>query len=143
MSIGNNTENNILGAYFRAVTIANILINATSSPITAIEFALHTADPGEGGSMSTSEAAYTSYARASKNRDTTDFAAPSGGSISPATDITFPTGTGGSGTGTYFSAGKPGGGATDIFWSGAVSPSMAFGNGQQPILANTSAMTLD
>lgn len=143
MSIGNNTENNILGAYFRAVAITGILINHTSSPITAVEWALHTADPGDAGSGSTSEAAYTSYVRKSINRDTTDFAAPSGGSISPAADVTFAAGTGGSGTGTYFSTVKPGGGAADIFWSGAVSPTMPFGNGLQPILASTTAMTLD
>lgn len=142
MSIGNNTENNLLNALFRAVTIANVLINATASPITTISYALHTADPGDAGSQSTSEVTYTSYVRKEVNRDTTDHSAASGGSIGPAAAVTFVEGTGGSGTMTHFSAGKPGGGASDIFWSGTVTPNQALGNLITPSLT-TVAMTLD
>lgn len=142
MSMANVTEDNILNAYFRAVTIANILINATSSPITTISYALHTADPGDAGTQATSEVTYTSYARKTVNRDTTDHSASSGGSIGPAAAVTFIEGTGGSGTMTHFSAGKTNTGATDIFWSGTVTPNQSLGNLITPSLT-TVAMTLD
>ncbi len=37
--------------------------NAATSPITNLYVSLHTGDPGEAGDQTTSEAAYTSYAR--------------------------------------------------------------------------------
>ena len=69
MSIANVTETAILALIFNATTWANYAINASSSPETAIGNALHTADPGETGNASTSEVAYTSYARVDVNRN--------------------------------------------------------------------------
>lgn len=143
MSISNTTEDAILNLVFRAVAWANYADNAASAPQTTHDVALHTADPGDAGSMSTSEAAYTSYARASIGRTTGAWSASSGGSVSPSANIVFPTGTGGSGTGTFFSVGKAGGGAAAILWSGTVTPNIAFGNGVQPQLSTATAITLD
>lgn len=143
MSISNTTENAILNAVYRAVTWTNYLINATSSPETNIHNALHTADPGDGGDMTTSEAAYTSYARVNVTRDTSGWGAASGGSISPGAAITFAAGTGGSGTVTHWSTGKTGGGATAILWSGTVTPNIVTGSGVTPELTTASTITLD
>jgi hypothetical protein len=117
--------------------------NAASSPQTQISMALHTADPGDGGTQSTSEATYTSYARQTPARTTGGFSAPSGGSTSPVANIDFPTGTGGSGTVTHASAGKTGGGASDIHMSGTVTPNIVTGNGVLPRLTTASTFTLD
>lgn len=142
MSISNTTENAILDLIFRATAWANYADNAASSPQTNIDVALATADPGDGGSMSTSEATYTSYARTAVARST-GWAAASGGSTSPAAAITFPAGTGGSGTVTHFSTGKTGGGAAAILFSGTVTPNIVTGNGVTPELTTATTITLD
>ena len=142
MSISNTTENAILDLIFSATTWANYAINASSSPETNIVVALHTADPGEAGTMSTSEIAYTSYARVNVARST-GWTAASGGSVNPAATIGFPAGSGGSGTATFFSTGKSGGGASAILFSGAISPTIVTGSGITPQLTTATAITLD
>jgi hypothetical protein len=143
MSISDTTENAILNLVFRAVAWANYADNAAGTPQTNIDIALHTADPGDTGTQSTSEAAYTSYARAQVARTTGGWSAASAGSISPAANIDFPTGTGGAGTGTHFSTGKTGGGASAILWSGTITPNITFGNGVMPRLTTATTITLD
>ncbi len=143
MSISNTTENAILDLVFSATTWANYAINATASPETNIVVALHTADPADGGTQSTSEAGYTSYTRVNVARGA-GWAAASGGSVSPVAAITFPA-SGASGTTvTHFSTGKSGGGATAILWSGTVTPNIAIGAaGITPQLTTATAITLD
>ena len=142
MSISNTTENNILNLYFRAVAIANLADNASASPETNISYALHTGDPGEAGTQSTNEVAYTSYSRTNVGRTTSGHTASTAGSTSPGANVDFPAGTGGSGTVTFFSTGKTGGGSSDIYWSGAVSPSIVTGDGVTPRLTTSTTITL-
>lgn len=142
MSISNTTEDAILNLIFSATAWANYADNAASSPQTQIANALHTADPGDAGTQTTSESAYTSYARVNNNRSN-GWNASSGGSVSPAAAITFPAGTGGSGTVSFWSAGKTGGGATAILFSGTVTPNIVTGNGVTPQLTTATAVTLD
>lgn len=94
---------------------------------------LHTADPGEGGTQATSEVAYTSYARVAVARSGAQWAVASG-QISNVNAITFPTGTGGSGTATHFAIGVASSGATTILYSGALASSIVCGNGVQPAI---------
>lgn len=143
MSIFDVTENAILNLVFRAVAWANYADNAATAPETNIVFALHTADPGDAGTLATSEAAYTGYARVNVARTTAGFTAAAGGSVSPAANIDFPTGTGGTGTGTHFSGGKSGGGAAAGLWSGTITPNITFGNGVLPRLTTSTTLTLD
>ncbi len=63
MSKSNTTENSWLTLLFNATTWANVAINATSSPLTNLYVSLHTANPDETGTQTTSECAYTDYAR--------------------------------------------------------------------------------
>jgi hypothetical protein len=144
MSISDTTENNILKLYFNATAIANLADNAATSAETNISVALHTADPGDSGSQSTSEAAYTNYARISVARTTGGWTASSAGSTSPVANIDFATGgaSGGAATG-FFSTGKTGGGASNIYWSGSISPSITTGNGVLPRLTPSTTITLD
>lgn len=143
MSISNTTENAILDLIFSATTWANYAINATASPETNIVVALHTADPADAGTQSTSEAAYTSYARVNVARST-GWTAASSGSVSPAASVDFPA-SGASGTTiTHFSTGKSGGGASAILFSGTVTPNIAIGAaGITPRLTTATAITLD
>ena len=55
--------NDILALILNATTIADIAEDDSSSPLANIYVALHTADPGVGGSPLTNEATYTNYAR--------------------------------------------------------------------------------
>jgi hypothetical protein len=141
MSISDTTENAILDLIFSSTAWANYADNAASSPQTNIHVALATGDPGDTGTMSTSEANYTNYARVNVSR-TTGWTASSGGSVNPAANIDFPAGTAGSGTVTHFSTGKTGGGAAAILFSGTVSPSIVTGNGVTPRLTTVTAITL-
>lgn len=143
MSISDTTETAILALIFNATAWGNYADNAATAPQTAIAVALHTADPGDAGTMATSEAAYTSYARASVARTSGGWTVSGTTSVSPVATIAFPAGTGGTGTATFFSTGKTGGGATAILWSGTVSPSIVTGSGVTPQLSTSTALTLD
>ena len=142
MSIADTTETAIMALIFNATAWANYADNAASSPQTNIHVGLHTADPTDSGTMSSSEAAYTSYARVNVARSAGGWTV-TGGSVSPVANIDFPAGTGGSGTVTHFSTGKTGGGAAAILFKGSVSPSIVTGNGVTPRLTTATAITLD
>ena len=60
MSKSNAYETAILELLFNATPIANIADNAGTSPLTNLYVSLHTADPGETGTATTNECAYTS-----------------------------------------------------------------------------------
>jgi hypothetical protein len=142
MSKGNTFENDLMKLIFNATAIANLADNAATSPLTNLSVALHTADPGEAGDQTTSEATYTSYARVSVARTTGGWTVTNN-SVSPVATISFPAGTGGSGTVTHFSVGPTGGGATKIFYSGTVTPNIVTGNGVTPQLTTASTVTED
>jgi hypothetical protein len=107
---------------------------------TQIIVALHSADPMANestGTQSTSEVAYTSYARLTKNRST-DWTV-TGSSVSPAANLDFPQCTGGTATATHFSLGD----GTNILYAGAISPTISISNGVIPRLTTATAVTED
>ena len=137
----NAFEDDILKLVFQAVTFASIAINATASPATNIATALHTADPGEAGTQSTSEAAYGSYARTNVARTTGGFTVSSG-AVTPAANITFPTSSGSGSTITHFSYGHSV--ANYMICSGSISPTIPVGAaGVTPILTTATSVTCD
>lgn len=142
MSASNALENAILLLIFNATAWANYADNAASSPQTNIHVALHTADPTDTGNMSSSEVTYTSYARVNVARTSGGWTV-TGGSVSPAANIDFPTGSGGSGTVTHWSPGKTGGGSADILVTGSVTPNIVTGNGVTPRLTTSTTVTCD
>jgi hypothetical protein len=142
MSIADATENAILLLIFNATTWANYANNASTSPETNIICALHTADPGDAGAQNTSEIGYSSYARVNVARTSGGWTVTAN-SVSPVAAINFPAGTGGSGTASFFSTGKSGGGASPILWSGTVTPNIVCGSGVTPSLSTATTITLD
>lgn len=142
MSKGNTYENDLLKLIFNGTAIANIADNAATSPITNLYVALHTADPGEAGGQSTSEAAYTSYARVAVARTSGGWTITNN-SVSPVADIVFPLGTGGGETCTHWSVGTSSSGAGKILYSGSLSPSIITGNGSIPFIDKASTITED
>lgn len=141
-SIGNTFENDLMKLIFQATAIANIADNASSSPLTSLYYSLHTGDPGEAGDQTTSEATYTSYARVAVLRNGTGHTVTNN-SVSPAASITFPAGTGGSGTVTHFAVGTASSSTGKILFSGTVSPNITTGNGITPVLTTSTAITID
>ena len=144
MTIANASENAILNLIFNATAWANYADNAASAPQTNIHVALQTADPGEAGDMTTSEAAYTNYARQNVARTSGGWSPSTAGSTSPVANIDFPASGAAGTTIGFWSTGKTGGGATAILFSGAVSPSIAIGaSGVIPRLTTATTITLD
>lgn len=147
MSKSNFLENAILDLIFRAVAIANIADNAAGSPLTNLYWALHTADPGEGGAQDASEATYGSYARVAVARTVGGMTAAASGSTSPVANVTFPAAT----TPalptvvsiTHASIGVASSGATNILYKGPVTPNINVSAGVQPILTTASTITED
>lgn len=142
MSLGNTFENDLLKLLFNATAIANIADNAAASPLTNLQASLHTADPGEAGDQTTSEVTYTSYARVAVARTTGGWTVTAN-SVSPVATISFPAGTGGSGTASYFIVGTASSSTGKILASGTVTPNIVTGNGITPQLTTATAITAD
>ncbi|PUA17279.1 hypothetical protein [Glaciimonas sp. PCH181] len=145
MSKSDVFEKDLLGLIFNATAIANMADNAAGAPLTNLYVSLHTADPGESGTQATSEVAYTSYARVAVARTSGGWTLGAGasGTISPAANISFPAGTGGTGTATFFGIGTAASGAGKLLYSGAISPNIVTGNGITPVLTTASTITED
>lgn len=134
MSKGDTWENDLLKLLFNATAIANIADNAASAPLTNLYVALHTADPGEAGSQTTSEATYTSYARQPVARTSGGWTVATN-TVTNVAGVIFPEATGGTNTITHFSIGTAVSGAGKILYSGALTASLAVSNGIQPQFA--------
>ncbi len=136
MSLGNTFENDLWKLIFNGTAIANMADNAASSPLTSLYVSLHTADPGEAGDQTTSESAYTGYARVAITRNSGGFTVTNN-SVANTAITSFPACTGGSSTVTYFAIGTASSGAGKLLISGALtSPSsLAISNGITPSFA--------
>ena len=95
---------------------------------------LHTGDPGEAGNQTTSECAYTSYARVAVARSGAGWTC-SGDTASNTAAITFPAATGGSETATHVGIGTASSGAGVILYSAALTGSLAISSGVTPEIA--------
>lgn len=145
MSKTNTWENELLDLYFLNTNAAGIG-DATglrgSTVAGSIHVSLHTADPGEAGTQATSETTYTSYARVAVARSGAGWVR-TGNSVSPFATISFPAGTGGSGTVTHFGCGDDASGAGKLRYKGTVTPNIVTGDGVTPKLTTASAVTED
>ena len=138
MSISNTFETALLQHILQNTDIANIG-DATglrgSSTAGNLYISLHTADPGEAGSQTTSEATYTGYARVSVARSAGGWSVAAN-VASNASAVGFPAATGGSNTLTHFGIGTNASGAGTLLMSGALSSSLAVSAGITPSFAS-------
>lgn len=137
MSKSNTFENDLLQLIFNNVDIADIgdasgLQNSATAG--SLYVALHTGDPGEGGTAATSEAAYGSYARVAVARTSGGWTV-SGNQVQNTALIQFPECTSGSETITHVSITTASSGSSKILYSGALSASRAISSGIQPQFA--------
>jgi hypothetical protein len=127
MAKGNTTSNDVLLKIFQATEFS-------WDSNTDLFLALHTADPGAGGSQTTSEATYTSYARVTVARTAGGWDVV-GQTASNDDLLQFPQCTGGSNTITHVSIGTSVSGAGQILYSGALNASLGVSNLIQPQFA--------
>lgn len=134
MSATNVFENGLLSLIFENANYANVG-DATglrgSSTAGVFYISLHTANPNETGTQTTSEAAYTSYARVSVARSTAGWTVASGVCDNDAA-ITFPAATGGSESETHFGVGSDSSAAGNLFLWGALTASLSVSSGITP-----------
>lgn len=143
MSKSNTWETGLLELLFNNSAFAGVGDASGLQPSGAagsLYVSLHTADPGEAGDQTTSEIAYTSYARVAVARSGAGWVVTDD-SVSPAAAIDFPAGTGGSGTATHFGIGTASSGAGKLLYSGAITPNIACGDGVTPRLTTATAVT--
>lgn len=137
MSKSNAAETALLALFFNNTDFANVgdaggLQNSATAG--SLYVALHTADPGEAGDQSTSEATYTNYARVAVARTAGGWTV-SGATVENTAQITFPqcgiTGN----TITYVSIGLESSGAGTILYSGVLNSSLAVAENITPLFA--------
>lgn len=127
MSKGNTCENDVLELVFKATALS-------WDGNTNLYLALHTADPGEAGSQTTNETAYTNYARVTVSRSGTGWTV-SGNQASNAALVQFPQCGASGATITHVSIGTAVSGAGQILYSGALNAPLAVANLIQPQFA--------
>lgn len=143
MSKGDTFENDWMKLIFQATAIANIADNAASAPLTNLYVSLHTADPSEAGSQTTSETAYTGYARIAVARTSGGWTVTAN-SVSPVANIDFGECTASPGAAlTHFAVGTAASGAGKLLYSGTLSPNITMAVGVIPRVKTTSTITED
>lgn len=145
MSKSNTWENGLLLLVFNNTDFAGVgdaggLRGSASAG--SFYLSLHTGDPGEAGDQTTNEIAYTSYARVAVARSGAAFTVTAN-AVATAADVTFPAGTGGSGTATYFGIGTASSGVGKLLYKGALSPTIICGSGVTPKINAGTVVTED
>lgn len=149
MSKSNTWESDLLLLVFNNITAANIgdstgLVGSATPGVLYVS--LHTADPGEAGNQSTSESAYTSYARVSVARTSAQWAV-SGTSPTQVTNvntITFIKCTGGTESITHVGIGTSASGSGKLLYSGQLASPLSVSNNISPFFtANAIVLTED
>jgi len=137
MSATNAFETSLLGLIITNANAANVG-DATglraSSAAGVFWISLHTANPNETGDQTTSESAYTNYARQDEARNTTQWTV-TGNTADNDNAIGFPTGGASGSTVTHFGLGSDTSGAGNLFLYGALTASLAVSSGITPSFA--------
>jgi len=94
---------------------------------------LHTADPGVGGDQTTSEVAYTNYARVAVPRTAGGWTVTINEAV-PVNPVTFPQGgVGASPVAAFFGVGTAPTGIGKLLRKGPLTPNVTLGNGVTPV----------
>jgi hypothetical protein len=122
MSKSNTFENDFVKLAFQNADIANIgdaggLRGSVAAG--SLYWSLHSAWPGEAGDQTTSEIAYTGYARVAGARSAGGFTV-TGNAVNPAANVDFPQCTGGSAAARFFGIGASSSGVGKLMYAGVV-----------------------
>lgn len=140
MSARKTTEfaGDLLKLLFLGTPIAGIADNAASSPITAWEFSLHTAQPTT--SQSHNEVTYTGYTRVARARSGAGFSVTDN-VLRWLETIEFPEVTAGVSSATWMGMGTAHSGAGSLKFAFPLSPAISIYPGQIPRLKDTSSIS--
>jgi hypothetical protein len=138
MTATNDMETNVLLLYFNNTDHALVGdtagLQASAAP-GSLYISLHTANPGETGDQTTSEIAYTGYARVAVARSGAGWTV-AGSNVSNAALVTFGEMTGGAGgTVTYFGIGTDSTGVGELLFFATATPNLSVVNGIIPEFA--------
>ncbi|MDH5738724.1 MAG: hypothetical protein OEY77_00195 [Nitrospira sp.] len=137
MGKGQTYRNDLIKLYFHGTAIASIADNS-SVPFTSHIIALHTADPGSGGSQLTNETGYTGYARKAVPRNSAGWTI-TGNVVSPTVDIEFDKCTASPGPPlTHWSISRGGG---TIDYSGSLQQPVIMATQVKPVITTASTVT--
>lgn len=142
MSLSNASETALLNLLFNNAAWAGIGDAGGLQPSAAsgsLYIALHTADPGDAGVQTTSEAAYTGYARVGIARTAGGFTV-SGAQVSNAATIQFGECTAGTAVITHFTVGTAPSGAGSVIYRGSLSATRSISAGITPLF-NAGSLT--
>lgn len=135
------TGDKFLKLYGQATNWSLIADNTATTPATNIYLSLHTASPGVSGNQTTSEIAYTSYARVAVARTSSGFD-ESALALTLHALTSFPAGTGGSGTATNYGYGLSASGTGTLDFFGTLSPSVVTGSGVTPQCTTATSLSI-
>lgn len=143
-SKANTWENGLLDLLFLNTAFTTVgdagglLPSATAG---SLYFALHTADPGETATQTTSECSYGAYARVAVARSGAGFSRTNN-QITNVANIDFPEATSGTQTATHWTVGTASSGTGKVLYYGDLSPTIAIVTGVVPrIKASTLNIT--
>lgn len=137
MSLTNAAETALLTLLFNNTDWANIGDAAglqNSATAGSFYVSLHTADPTETGTQTSSEATYTGYARVAVARSGAGWTV-SGNNVSNAAAVTFGACTAGSSSVTHFGIGTDLSGTGNLILKGALTATLAVSAGITPSFA--------
>ena len=140
MTIGTAFANDLAKLLFNGTAIANITDNATSSPLTNYQLALHTASPGS-GDQTANESTDPAYARKAVARNSGGLTVTDN-VINLTSTLTFNEESGADVTYTHVSVGIAASGASMILVYGELSTPIHGGAGKIPQLKTTTTITL-
>lgn len=137
---GNTFINDYLKLLLNATTITGIAVNDTGTPLTNLIMGLSTGTLSASSTQTSTEAAYTSYARVAIARTTGGFTAATAQSSVLVATCSFPAATGGTETETYAMLGTDNTASTGKnLYFGPISPSLAVSNGVTPQLSTATS----
>lgn len=146
MSKSNTFENDLLLLLFNNTAVADIGdVGGLRATTTAgsLWWSLYTADPGEGGSAVTNEAAYTGYVRVAAARSAGGFTVTAN-SVSPPANVDLGECTASPGGPiTHFGIVNTSSGAGKLLYSGTMTPNIAMAVGVIPRIKTTTTITED
>jgi hypothetical protein len=137
MSKSNAAETALLALLFNNTDFAGIgdaggLQNSATAG--SLYVSLHTSDPGEAGTQSTNETAYTNYARVAVARSGAGWTV-SGATATNTAQVTFPQCGASGATITHVGIGTDASGAGTLLYSGALNSSLAVALNITPLFA--------
>ena len=136
MPKGTSFCNDLLNLILRGIGIEGIADPAAGSPlVNNLYLALHSTDPGVGGSQTTNELSYIGYGRRAVQRNSTGWDEPSGGFTQNSELEQFDECASGTGSAAYVSIGTHPTGAGKVLYSGPLGATRSISAGIQPQFA--------